>query len=203
MPLKKNDDLVLLYIQNGWVCQTKHCKSDEEMIIRLELRIMGVLKVLGHNAPFRTLKSTTNISEKEHCMFFTEFVHNIFSIRDDYIGYPKTEEELAKVIEPYECSYLPGCRGSVDVVHVGVIVRLVMLIDVQGRKDIPLLHLRLSQVLINKYWGSHRLISALVVINTSCEVIRQSTQSELVGTEKWYGDGMTLMEMRGRTLEFI
>jgi len=118
MPLKKIDDLVSLYIQNGWVHRTKHCKSDEEMIIDLELRIMGALKVLGHNAPFRTLKCNTNISDKEHRMFSTRFLHHIYSLRNDYIGYPKNEEELAKVVEPYEQSYLPGCGGSVDVVHV-------------------------------------------------------------------------------------
>ncbi len=118
MPLKKIDDLVSLYVQNGWVRRTKHCKSDEEMIISLELRILGALKVLGHNAPFRTLKSNTNISDKEHRMFFTQFIHHIYSIRDEYIGYPKTEEELAVVVEPYERCFLPGCGGSVDVVHV-------------------------------------------------------------------------------------
>jgi hypothetical protein len=51
-------------------------------------------------------------------MFFTQFIHHIYSIRDEYIGYPKTEEELAVVVEPYERCFLPGCGGSVDVVHV-------------------------------------------------------------------------------------
>ena len=51
-------------------------------------------------------------------MFFTEIVHHIFSIRDNYIGYPKTREELVKVIEPCKRSYLPGCREYVDVMHV-------------------------------------------------------------------------------------
>ena len=58
MPLVEIDDLVSLYVENGWVRQTKHCKSEEEMMIRLELHFMGVLKVLGHNALFRTLKNT-------------------------------------------------------------------------------------------------------------------------------------------------
>ena len=118
MPLKKIDDLVSLHIENDWVCQTKHCKSEEEMFIKLELGILGVLKVLRHNASFRTLKSDTNISDKEHHTFFTRFIHHMFSVRDDYIGYPETEEELAKVVDPYKRNHLPGCGGSVDVVHV-------------------------------------------------------------------------------------
>jgi hypothetical protein len=77
-----------------------------------------VLKVLGHNAPFRTLKSDTNISDKEHRTFFMGFIHHMLSVRDDYIGYLETEEELAKVVDPYERNHLPGCGGSVNVVHV-------------------------------------------------------------------------------------
>ena len=118
MPLKKIDDLVSLYIESNWVRQTKHCKSEEEMFIKLELRILGVLKVLGHNAPFRTLKSDTNISDKKHRTFFTGFIHHMFSVRDDYIGYSETEEELAKIVDPYKRNHLQGCGGLVDVVHV-------------------------------------------------------------------------------------
>ena len=73
MPLSKIDDVVStlsLFVENRWVYQTKHCKSEEEMIIKLELRIPGALKVIGHNALFHTLQSDTNISEKEHHDFF-------------------------------------------------------------------------------------------------------------------------------------
>jgi hypothetical protein len=94
MPLKKIHDLVSLFLENGWVCQTKHCKSEDEMMTKLELHILGVLKVLGHNAPFRTLKSNTNISDNEHRNVFTEFVHRMYSVMDNYIGYPSTREEL-------------------------------------------------------------------------------------------------------------
>ena len=51
MPLHKIDDLVTRFVENGWVRVTKHCKNDEEMTVRLELRILGVLKVLGHIVP--------------------------------------------------------------------------------------------------------------------------------------------------------
>jgi hypothetical protein len=118
MPLKKIDDLVSLFLKNGWVHQTKHCKSKDKMMTKLELRILDLLKVLGHNAPFRTLKSDTNILDKEHRNFFTEFIHRMYSVRDNYTGYPSTGEELKNVMDRYNQNYLPGCGGSVDVVHV-------------------------------------------------------------------------------------
>ena len=118
MPLVKIDELVSIYIENGWVRMTKHCKSEEEMMVKLELRLLAVLKVLGHNAPFRTLQSDTNISDKEHRVFFKQFITHMNDIRQDYIGYPLTEDDLKSVMDRYAVQYLPGCGGSLDVVHV-------------------------------------------------------------------------------------
>ncbi len=118
MPLTKIDDIVSLFIEKGWVYQTKHCKCEKEMTIKLELRILGALKVIGHNAPFRTLQSDTNISDKEHRNFFKTFIDCMFSIKDDFICYPTTQQDLNEVMGPYADNYLPGCGGSIDVVHV-------------------------------------------------------------------------------------
>jgi hypothetical protein len=97
---------------------TKHCKTEEEMMVKLELLLLAVLKVLGHNALFRTLQSDTNISDKEHRDFFKQFISQMNDIRRDYIGYPATEEDLKIVMDRYAEQYLPGCGGSVGVVHV-------------------------------------------------------------------------------------
>ena len=118
MPLHKIDDILSLFVEKEWVYQTKHCKCEKEMIIRLELRILGVLKVIGHNAPFRTLQSDTNISDKEHRLFFKKFINCMFSIKEDYICYPTTQDDLDTVMVRYADNFLPGCGGSVDVVHV-------------------------------------------------------------------------------------
>jgi len=37
MPLKKIDNMVSLFIDSEWFYKTKHCKTEEEMIIKLEL----------------------------------------------------------------------------------------------------------------------------------------------------------------------
>jgi hypothetical protein len=87
------------------------------MIIKLELRILGALKVISHNAPFRTLQSDTNISDKEHRSFFKKFISCLYTIREEFIGYPATEAELDEVMHSYTQKFLPGCGGSVDVIH--------------------------------------------------------------------------------------
>jgi hypothetical protein len=40
------------------------------------------------------------------------------SIREHYISYPTTQEELDSVMDRYAQNFLPGCGRSVDVVHV-------------------------------------------------------------------------------------
>ena len=82
MPLKKIDDMVSLFIDSEWFYKTKHCKTEEEMIIKLKLRILGALKVISHNAPFWTLQSNTNISDKEHRSFFKKFIGCLYTIRE-------------------------------------------------------------------------------------------------------------------------
>jgi hypothetical protein len=118
MLLQKIDDILSLFVEKEWVYQTKHCKCEKEMIIRLELQILGVLKVIGHNAPFQTLQSDTNISDKEHRLFFKKFINCMFFFKVDYICYPTTQDDLDKVMVRYADNFLPGCGGSVDVVHV-------------------------------------------------------------------------------------
>jgi len=108
MPLDKIDNLVSRFMENGWVCQTKHSRSEEEIIIKVELRILGVLKVLGHHSPFRTLKSDTHILMCEHHAFFHFFIDHMYSKRHEFIDYPSSEEELLQVVNRYEENYLPG-----------------------------------------------------------------------------------------------
>jgi len=51
--------MVSLFIDSEWVYKTTQCKTEEEMIVKLQLQILGALKVIGHNAPFQTLHSDT------------------------------------------------------------------------------------------------------------------------------------------------
>ena len=42
----------------------------------------------------------------------------MYTIRNDFIGYPSTLDELEVVMGQYEEKHLPCCGGSIDVVHV-------------------------------------------------------------------------------------
>ena len=95
----------------------KHCKSEEEMIIKSELWILGALKVISHNALFWTLHSDTNISDKEHCSFFKKFVDCMYKIREDFISYPSTKDALDEVMHCYTQKFLSGCSESVNAIH--------------------------------------------------------------------------------------
>ena len=117
VPLSKVDELVSIFLENDWVPKSRWPETDEEIKAKAELLIMSVLNVLGHNNPFRVLRSNTEIGLKRHHAFFHHFLLKMYSLRDDYIYLPRTPEDLAKVTATYAAKHLPGCCGSVDVVH--------------------------------------------------------------------------------------
>ena len=86
-------------------------------MVKAQLLILGTLNVLGHNNPFRVLPSSTEMSYSEHRAFFHVFLNKMASIREEFIHYPRTPEELSKVMEQYGKVDLPGAGGSIDVVH--------------------------------------------------------------------------------------
>ena len=42
----------------------------------------------------------------------------MYGIHHEFVDYPSSEEELEEIVQRYEANYLPGCGGSVDVVHI-------------------------------------------------------------------------------------
>ena len=118
VPLKKVDDLVSIFLEKGWIPIGRATETDEEFKLKAELLIMSALNVLGHNSPFRSLQSNTEINHERHRAFFHHFLTKMYSIRDEFIYLPRTPEELAEVMGPYTAKNVPGACGSVDVVHV-------------------------------------------------------------------------------------
>ncbi len=118
LTLEKIDGLVSLFMDENWVYKTKHCRSEEELFVKTELHIMAVMRVLGHHSPFRTLSVDTNICASEHRSFFHSFITRMTSIKDRFIAYPSLPNDLQEITKRYEENFLPGCGGSVDVVHV-------------------------------------------------------------------------------------
>ena len=117
VPLEKVDGLVHLFLDKGWIRYTKHCVNDDQLHVKAQLLMLATLNVLGHHSPFRTLQSNTEISTSEHRAFFHLFINKMYSIKDDYICYPPNMEALNAVMDRYKDVYLPGCGGSIDVVH--------------------------------------------------------------------------------------
>eukprot|EP00956_Cyclotella_meneghiniana_P025798 scaffold54583_cov64-Cyclotella_meneghiniana.AAC.1 len=117
MPLVMVDTLTHLFLGKGWVGYTKRINSYDTLFLRTQLHILGTLEVLGSHTPFRKLETSTNISTEEHRKFFHLFLDRMYSVRDDYIKYPETLEDLRPIMKQYAEQFLPGCGGSIDVVH--------------------------------------------------------------------------------------
>ena len=109
-----------IFLDREWIKETRHCQGPRgrtAVHIKAQLLILGALNVLGHHSPFRTLRVDTEICASEHRAFFHLFLDKMYSIREDYIYYPRTPEELKPVMERYASKGLPGAGGSIDVVH--------------------------------------------------------------------------------------
>ncbi|KAL9182044.1 hypothetical protein ACHAXT_012387 [Thalassiosira profunda] len=119
VPLTKVDELVGLFLREGWIAPTKHCKEGDRLKLKAELLIMGALNVLGNHTPFRQLKANTQICRSDHQNFFHLFLDKMYARREEYIFYPRTPDELRAVMKRYADSpvHLPGNGGSIDVVH--------------------------------------------------------------------------------------
>jgi hypothetical protein len=79
---------------------------------------MSSLYLLGMGAAFRACQPLCSISTSEVRKFYALFLDAIVDMRDDQIYMPRNHSELTKVEACYNAAGLPGCSGSVDVVHV-------------------------------------------------------------------------------------
>jgi len=115
--LEKVDELTYLFLDRGWCTPSKRGIDEEVFFVKTQLQILGSLNVLGNHTPFRHLRTNTELSAVDHRLFFHRFVKKLSSIKEDYIKYPNNIDDLKKVMERYATKKLPGCGGSIDVVH--------------------------------------------------------------------------------------
>ena len=60
----------------------------------------------------------TEMCEAMHSNFFKDvFLVHLYSNKDEWICFPDTMEQLQTVMQDYTKRDLPGCGGSIDVVH--------------------------------------------------------------------------------------
>ena len=87
--------------------------------VPLQLKLLGVLRVLGRGTCFDGIEEVTFASEEVHRSFFHQFTKRFVERYDDeYVYQPETHEEIRKISSVYERMGIPGALGSTDCVHV-------------------------------------------------------------------------------------
>ena len=118
MPLRKVEELCDLLLSRGYIKYPRTKIRQKEFRERTEILVMTSLYILGTGASFRACQPLCHISTSEVRIFFFVFLNAIVDMRDDQIYMPRNHSELVKVESFYNKVGLPGCCGSVDVVHV-------------------------------------------------------------------------------------
>jgi hypothetical protein len=118
MPLSEVEELTNLLITRGYVpflwTQLRQAEFREHM----ELLVMCLLDLLGTGAVFRACQPLCSISTAEVRKFYYLFLDAIVDMREEQVFMPRNLTALTHVEGFYNAIGLPGCCGSVDVVHV-------------------------------------------------------------------------------------
>ena len=115
---KVYEELVDMHVKRGWY-DTKKTDCVGNLCSNLNLLVLGALHTLANGQQRWTVQSNTNIDKDVHRRFFKAFVHNMASVSSEYISMPRDSVELQRVQKLYSRVGLPGCVGSIDVVHIG------------------------------------------------------------------------------------
>jgi hypothetical protein len=92
-------------------------RCDQETI-PVELRVLGVLRILGRGAVFDDIAELSGMSESSALRSFKMFCMNFSrTYYHEYVQVP-SGERLKSVLTVYARLGLPGCIGSTDCVHV-------------------------------------------------------------------------------------
>jgi hypothetical protein len=118
MKLEKVEELTDILIERGYIVEPRTLKFRAEFRERSELLVMTALYRLGNGNSYRQCRSNTYISVSEIRKFFVIFLDAIVDMRDEYVYLPRNITELRQLTKDYEEQGLPGCTGSMDVVHV-------------------------------------------------------------------------------------
>jgi len=118
MPLLKVEELTDIFISPGYIEVPRSLKFHEEFRERAELLIMLALYRLGNGNSFRQCRSMCNISISEIRLFFFDFLAAMVGMKDEYVFLPRNIVELRWMSKYYDDVGLPGCCGSIDVVHI-------------------------------------------------------------------------------------
>jgi hypothetical protein len=117
VPFPIFEQIVELVRSQKWFAENSDCSG--RAAAPLELKILGVLRVLGRGTCFDGIEELNLVSEECNRTFFHNFCE-AFSQKyfHEYCHPPQTAEEIASTMGVYEQMGLPGTLGSTDCVHV-------------------------------------------------------------------------------------
>jgi hypothetical protein len=118
MQLLKVEELTDILINRGYIETPRSLKFREEFREQSELFVMSALYRLGNGNSFHQCRTMTHISVSKIRKFFFIFTNAIVDMKDDYVYLPRNLTELKRLSRDYDKVGLPGCCGSMDVVHV-------------------------------------------------------------------------------------
>jgi hypothetical protein len=118
MPLTKVEELTNILNDREYINTPRSHRRPVVFRERSELLVMSALYLLGTGAAFHSCKPLCGISTSEVQKFFYMFIEALVDMKDEYIYLPRNFAELKSVIRDYNAAGLPGCVGSMDVVHV-------------------------------------------------------------------------------------
>ena len=116
VPFPLFERLVQLTRENRWFSENPDASGRKGA--PLELKILGVLRVLGRGYCFDGIEELSFISAECNRMFFHTFC-DLFSKKyfDVYCNAPMSDAEIKKTLSVYDRLGFPGCIGSTDCVH--------------------------------------------------------------------------------------
>jgi hypothetical protein len=117
MPLSKVEELTDIFINRGYLKPARSLLRRSEFRERSELFNTALYR-LGTGVSFRTCQALCNISTSEVFLFFDTFLHTMHEMWEEYISMPRNITQLLRITIFYKEAGLPGCCGSMDVVHV-------------------------------------------------------------------------------------
>ena len=118
MSLSKVEDLTNILIDRGYIIPPRSHRRRAAFRERSELLVMSALYILGSGAAFRSCNPLCGISTSEVQKFFYIFIEALVDMKEEYIFLPRNLTELNRANKDYSAAGLPGCVGSMDVVHV-------------------------------------------------------------------------------------
>jgi len=94
-------------------------KPGDKRYAPLELKVLAVLRVLALGCGFNAVTDASFLGESTINNFFHEWLgHFVKKEYEEWVYWPKPGDDLKHTIEIYAKCGLPGCCGSVDVVHI-------------------------------------------------------------------------------------